>query len=125
MNDLILPIEILLFLFFVYCLYAVAFGDSLKILSVVVLLSCAVFLTVFYYQNYVQSPHIGIVKTKSAEHIGYITKRPFTKSLIVKPTPLFPILNCPVSADNKPSCSQELLVIDKQEVVSIEIIDER
>ena len=76
-----------------------------------------------YYVNYINSGYDNVVKitlhnckdTDKCEYIGIVTYRPYMSELIIKTTPLYPILNCPTD-----SCVQEQIFLDKDSVKSLE-----
>lgn len=49
--------------------------------------------------------------------IGQVAERPFLKEIKVKPTPKFPILNCPVYITD---CDQTPIFINKDDVIKYE-----
>lgn len=94
-----------------------------RIISGVGFLLCLAILIFSIYTTYYKKGHqIGIVHTKERQYLGYIIKQPFMNDMAVYTTPKYPILNCPVFFDN---CTQELIYIDKDDVLDIEILEDR
>ena len=75
-----------------------------------------------YYTNYINGGYTNVVKITlhdcketKCEYVGMVSYRPLMSKLVIKTTPMFPILNCPAD-----SCVQEQIVIDKGNVKSLE-----
>lgn len=136
LNEFIIPwvwvavIAVIIFLTFKNFLLAKKSNTPFsieKILSITLFCASIFFGSVFvwltHHINYVQGTDVGIVKTTKAEYVGFITKHPFHDAMTVLTTPKYPILNCPNYVNDEPSCTQELIKINKSDIISIEIFD--
>lgn len=70
-------------------------------------------------------PRLGEVATQDSKYIGFIVEQQETgiDKVIIKTTPKYPILNCPV-IKNEPICHQDLIELDKKAVLSIKYYKE-
>ena len=133
LNQVYIPwFLVILTLFAFYTAHQKALGDKgligdlstlLKYLSRFFALVFLVLLVwISYYTNYINSGYANVAKvtlhnckqTDNCEYIGVVTYRPFTSRLIIRTTPMFPVLNCP---DN--SCVQKQIFVDKENVKSL------